>query len=339
MIRQILALIPARSGSKGIPHKNIANFRGKPLLAHSIEQAKASRRVTRVIVSTDSPLYADIARQHGAEAPFLRPTELSGDHATDLEAFEHALSWLETHEGYRPDVCVHLRPTYPTRRPEDIDRGIDLLLSDPGFDSVRSVVPAPETPFKMWFREADDSLRPVVECPGIPEAYNQARQRLPQAYLQNACVDVVWSRVIREQHSMTGRRIRALLMDHLHDIDDAAQLRAAAADAGMPRGKRFVFDIDGVIATLTPGNDYNQAEPIRPTVDLVNRLHDAGNTIVLFTARGSATGKDWAETTRRQLAAWGVRYHELRFGKPHADYYVDDRFIPLEQLQSMTANG
>ena len=87
---EVLALIPARSGSKGIPHKNIATFRGKPLLAHSISQAKQSSLVTRVIVSTDSSLYADISSRYGAEVPFLRPPEISGDFSTDLEAFVHA---------------------------------------------------------------------------------------------------------------------------------------------------------------------------------------------------------------------------------------------------------
>jgi CMP-N,N'-diacetyllegionaminic acid synthase len=128
--KQVLALIPARSGSKGIPDKNIATFGGKPMLAHSIEHALQAPSVTRTVVSTDSEVYANIARQWGAECPFLRPAEISGDLSTDLEAIQHALKWLDEHEGYRPQICVHLRPTYPRRRVEDIERCIARLLDD-----------------------------------------------------------------------------------------------------------------------------------------------------------------------------------------------------------------
>lgn len=223
---RVLALIPARSGSKSIPDKNIRPLTGKPLMAWSIAHALSAKAVTRTIISTDSPEYAAIARQYGAEAPFLRPPEISGDMATDLEAFQHALNWLKENEGYLPDVCVHLRPTHPVRNPADIDRMVGILAGNPELDSVRSVAPAPETPFKMWFREPTGLLRPVVEC-DVPEAYNQPRQRLPQTYLQNASIDVVRARVILEQNSMTGRRIFGYVMDANYDIDEEAQLERA----------------------------------------------------------------------------------------------------------------
>ncbi len=220
-----LALIPARSGSKSLPHKNVRDFAGKPLLAHSIEQALAAHAVDRVIVSTDSAEYAAIARNYGAETPFLRPAELATDDATDLVVFRHALDWLREHEGWEPDIVVHLRPTYPRREPADIDRVVELLAGDPGLDSVRSVAPAAETPFKMWTRDADGRLRPVADLGN--EAYNQPRQRLPVAYLQNACLDAVRARVIIDQASMTGRRIHGYLMDENFDIDTAADFQRA----------------------------------------------------------------------------------------------------------------
>lgn len=237
---EILALIPARSGSKGIPHKNIANFLGKPLLAHSILQARAARRITRVLVSTDSEWYAAIARQYGAETPFLRPPEIAGDFATDLQVFEHALEWLARQEGYRPDLCVHLRPTCPIRRAADIDAAIDLLAADSSFDSVRTVVKASETPWKMWFMDEGSELKPVISS-DLPEPYNMPRQLLPTAYVQNACIDVVWTRVILERHSMTGRRIRGLVMETMHDIDDPDQYQAACL-AGLERMTEMTND-------------------------------------------------------------------------------------------------
>lgn len=118
---EILAVIPARSGSKSVKDKNIRIMNGKPLLAHSIGHALQSELVNRVMVSTDSPLYQRIAQEYEAEAPFLRPAEISGDTSLDIEVFEHALRWLADNEGYRPDLCVHLRPTHPVRDPRDID--------------------------------------------------------------------------------------------------------------------------------------------------------------------------------------------------------------------------
>jgi CMP-N,N'-diacetyllegionaminic acid synthase len=337
---EVLVLIPARAGSKSVPHKNIRAFHGKPLMAHAIEQARGARTVTRVIVSTDAEAYAGIAREHGAETPFLRPAEHATDHATDLQVFHHALQWLAEQEGYRPDLCVHLRPTYPNRRSSDVDGAVEVLAAHPEWDSVRSVAPAPETPFKMWWRQPDDTLSPIISCPGVAEAHSQPRQILPVAYLQNACVDVVRPRTVLELNSMSGRTVGGYVMDHHHDIDTSAQLEAAAAAfpgrEELPSGKTFVVDIDGVIASLTPGNDYNLAQPLTDNITRVCRLHAAGNSVILFTARGSKTGIDWRELTQRQMMEWGVSYDELRLGKPAADYYVDDRMLSLGDLSRMT---
>jgi len=347
-LSRILALIPARSGSEAVPHKNIHVVAGKPLLAHSIEHALASKLINRTIVSTDSPDYAEIAREYGAEVPFLRPQEISKDNSTDLEAFAHALDWLREKEGYIPDICVHLRPTYPIRKVEDIDRIIQILLDNPDIDSVRSVAPAPDTPFKMWFRGEDRLLSPAVET-DIKDPYNLPRQILPKAYLQNACIDAVHTRVITEMKSMTGRRIFGYLMAENLDIDDELQLQEAEAQLtkdvaakkeeenltfDLDKQKTFCFDIDGVIATIVPGNRYDLAEPQHENINLVNQLHEQGHQIILYTARGSLTGIDWTEVTHNQLNTWGVKYHELMFGKPAADYYIDDKLVSIEWLRT-----
>ena len=336
--KDILALIPARSGSKSIPHKNVREFAGKPLMVHSIEQALGCPLISRVIVSTDSGEYAAIARTHGAETPFLRPAEIAGDASTDLETFQHTLRWLAEHEGKVPGIVVHLRPTHPNRTPAQITEAIRLLQAHPEWDSARSVVLAPETPFKMWFRRADGSLEPVIKA-DIPEAHSQPRQSLPTTYLQNACIDVIRSQTVLEKGSIAGDSIGAYVMDLMHDIDTPAQLTAAELafrwQGGLPTGKTFVFDIDGVIASLTPANDYIQAGPLRENIVRINRLFEAGNRIILFTARGYVTKIDWTTTTNRQLAEWGVRHHELHFGKPAGDYYVDDKLLSLTELAAL----
>ena len=337
----VLAIVPARSGSKSAPHKNVASFRGRPLLAHSVEHGLRARNVDRVLVSTDSPRYRELALAAGAEVPFLRPAELAQDLSTDLEVFQHALAWLEEHEGYRPDVLVHLRPTAPTRRVADVENAVDLLLSDPDADSVRSVVEAPHTPYKMWRTGADGALRPLLSGP-LPESYNLPRQLLPTVYLQNASVDAVRARVVRERGSMTGTRVLPYVMESLADVDhwpELARLDLTPPDGGLPTGLTFAFDLDGVIAGLVPGNEYARADPLPAGVAAVNALHRAGNRIVIYTARGSATGREWTELTLAQLKRWGVRYHELRFGKPAADYYVDDRMISPATLLAWLASA
>jgi CMP-N-acetylneuraminic acid synthetase len=225
----VLCLIPARGGSKGIPRKNLQPLGGRPLVVYSVAQALASRHIGRTLVSTDDEEIADVARRHGAEVPFLRPLAIAGDLSTDLEVFEHALGWLRAEEGYVPEICVHLRPTYPIRRVEDIDRMVELLAETPGLDSVRSITPAPESPFKMWFRGEDGLLSPVVTSE-LAEAYNLPRQQLPLVYLQSAAIDVVWTRVITDQQSMTGRAIHGYVMHGGVDIDTPADLARASRE-------------------------------------------------------------------------------------------------------------
>ncbi len=217
---EILALIPARGGSKGIPRKNIRNFAGYPLITWSIAAAKQSELVTRVIVSTDDAEIAAVARECGAETPFLRPAELAQDQTTDLPVFEQALQWLEENEGYRPEVTVQLRPTSPIRPKGMIDNAIRILLEHADADCVRGVVPAGQNPFKMWrFSSADQPLQPLLEVPGIAEPYNAPRQVLPPVYWQTGHIDAIRVSTIRNKKSLTGDVIYPLLIDPRYTVD------------------------------------------------------------------------------------------------------------------------
>lgn len=328
---KILALIPARSGSKSIPDKNILSLRGKPLLAWSVEHALQCPEINRIIVSTDSEHYASIAESFGAEVPFIRPAHLAGDASTDEDVFFHALTELGK-DGYFPDLVVHLRPTTPLRRPQDISAMIQLLQQNQDWDAVRSVVRAPETPYKMW-RIENGELVPVAIVPGMKEPYNSPRQILPDVYLQNASIDVTRYHTIMTLRSMTGNRIGAYVMEEFIDIDEAGDLNdRLQLNFSDCKDQTFCFDIDGVIAHISPKNDYSIAQPNIPNIARVNQLYAQGNRIILFTARGSKTGIDWSEITRQQMMEWGVNHHELLLGKPAADYYVDDRAIELHQL-------
>ncbi len=209
---EVLALIPARGGSKSIPRKNIRPFAGHPLIAWSIAAAQAAETVTRIIVSTDDAEIAAAARRYGAEVPFIRPAELAQDETPDLPVFEHALRWLDANEGYRPDLIVHLRPTSPLRKVWHIDQAVMRLLEHPEADSIRSVSPPSQNPFKMYRIGADGLLRALVEIPGMPEAYNMPRQALPQVYWHNGYIDAFWADTILQKASMSGTNILPLTL-------------------------------------------------------------------------------------------------------------------------------
>lgn len=225
---KILAIIPARSGSKGFPDKNIKDLNGKPLIAHSIQHALDSELIDRVIVSTDSQKYAEIANEHGAETPFLRPAEYAQDDSTDLVVFQHVLDRLHMDENYIPDICVHLRPTYPVRNVTDIDKAIEIMVRDEKIDCVRTVAPAPFTPFKMWFMREDETLVPACEQGNFfTEPWNLPRQQLQPAFIQTANIDVIRTNTILKKGSMTGDYIHGMVVEHKVDIDSELEFRLA----------------------------------------------------------------------------------------------------------------
>lgn len=217
---EVLAIIPARGGSKGIPRKNIRNFAGSPLIAYSIAAGLQAESVTRVIVSTDDDEIAEIARQFGAEIPFLRPSELAQDRTLDLPVFQHALKWMSETEGYVPDAVVHLRPTTPIRPPDLVDRGVRILLDHPDADSVRGITPAHQNPFKMWLMDGEEKpIRPLKDVPGVDEPYNAPRQVLPTAYAHTGLIDVIRPRTILQGNSMSGKVILPVLHDPAYSAD------------------------------------------------------------------------------------------------------------------------
>lgn len=216
---KVLAVVPARGGSKGIPRKNIRNFAGHPLIAYSIAAGLRSSLVNRVIVSTDDDEIAAVARRYGAEVPFLRPAEFAQDQTLDLPVFQHALGWFAEHEGYHPDVVVQLRPTSPVRPPHLVDEAVSLLLQHPEADSVRGVVPAGQNPHKMWRIDPETGqMKPLLAVEGIEEPYNAPRQVLPPVHWQTGHIDAIRPRVF-SQGSMSGRVILPVLVDPSYTVD------------------------------------------------------------------------------------------------------------------------
>lgn len=222
MVKQpeVLAIVPARGGSKGIPGKNIKDFARFPLIAYSVVAGLQSKFVTRVVVSTDDEEIAQVARQYGAEAPFLRPAEFAQDDTLDLPVAKHCLDWLAANENYRPEALVWLRPTSPIRPLDCVDEAIRLLLDHPEADSVRGVVPAGQNPYKMWtIDEQTKKMIPLLCVEGIREPYNAPRQALPDVYWQTGHIDAIWTKTVLEKHSMTGDTILPLMIDPHFTVD------------------------------------------------------------------------------------------------------------------------
>jgi len=240
--RNIMALIPARGGSKGIPRKNVRIVAGRPLIAYSITHALQSQLIGRVIVSTDDEEIAAVAQAAGAEVPFTRPAEFAQDLSPDLDVFRHALQWLQENERYTPELVVHLRPTGPVRRIELIDEAINRIQAIPQADALRSVSVPALTPYKMW-RLENGFLKPLVSVPGVKEPHSMPRQMLPEVYWQNGYVDIVRARTVLEKNSMTGDVVlpfivtdRIFELDYEESIPEVEQVLAALA-----RGEKVSF--------------------------------------------------------------------------------------------------
>lgn len=206
-LMRVLGLIPARGGSKGIPRKNIRPLGGKPLIAWTIEAARRSRLLNRVILSTEDEEIARIGREWGVEAPFLRPAELAQDETPTLPVVLHALDWLEE-RGDRYDAVCLLQPTSPLRKPEWIDACVDLLAERQA-DSVVTVCRIPEEHHPWWALEQtpDGWLR---FCAG--DKAPSRRQELPPAFHREGSVYVVRTRVLRDERSLYGVRLAAYLV-------------------------------------------------------------------------------------------------------------------------------
>lgn len=200
---RIVALIPARSGSKRLPDKNIRVLAGHPLLAYSIAAARQSGLFDAIIVSTDSHRYAAIAQYYGAEVPFLRPPEFAGDLSPDIEWVEYTLRRLDD-EGRTFDCFSILRPTSPFRQAETIRRAWREFLNEEGVDSLRAVERVKQHPGKMWIVHGKRMTPLLPFANGNVPWHSSQYQALPEVYVQNASLEMAWTRVVWEGHTIAG---------------------------------------------------------------------------------------------------------------------------------------
>ena len=199
----IVALIPARAGSKRVPDKNIRPLAGHPLIAYTISSALQSQVFSAVIVSTDSQLYGDISGHYGAEVPHLRPEEFAGDLSPDIEWVEYALNQLRQ-DGREYDCFSILRPTSPFRLPATIQRAWRAFKNEEGVDSLRAVEKCKQHPGKMWVLRGNRMVPLLPLTPPEQPWHSSQYQSLPEVYAQNASLEIAWTRVVFEGRTIAG---------------------------------------------------------------------------------------------------------------------------------------
>lgn len=215
---QIIALIPARAGSKGIPNKNVRMLGSHSLLEWSIAACLKSKAIDRVIVSTDSAEYALLARGLGAEAPFLRPPEISGDRSTDYDFVVHALDWLDK-KGHEPDFLVHIRPTTPFRDPCLIDAAVESFVRASQGTALRSVHEMSESAYKTFEIAPTGQLKRLGSDGTALDSANNARQQFPKTYVANGYVDVLSSTFVRKTGLLHGDHVLPFITPPVVEVD------------------------------------------------------------------------------------------------------------------------
>jgi len=212
-----IIIIPARSGSKGVPDKNIRLLAGKPLIAYSIAIASLINNIDRVIVSTDSDQYASIAREYGAEVPFLRPPEISGDNSGDYDFIKHALDWMQDNEGYQPEHIIHLRPTTPLREVSYVESAMEAMKRDNQATALRSIHEMSESAYKTF--EIDEGyLKSICSRSSDIEAANRPRQKFRKTYDANGYVDIIKTSYIRASRKIHGDRVIGYITPRVFEV-------------------------------------------------------------------------------------------------------------------------
>ena len=226
---KIISVIPARGNSKSIPLKNLAKLNKKPLIYYSIKQSLKCKMINRTIVSTDNVLIANVAKRYGAEAPFLRPKNLSKDSSKDIGFFKHLLQWLKKNENYRPDLIIQLRPTNPVRSQKLIRKAIQLMKKNTSADSLRSISVPERSPYKMWVKKGKFLEYFMKSKSNRKDYFNMDRRKLPKIFWHDGIIDIVRSKTIENYKDLVGDKIIFIenRFPYLIDIDSQKDLKIA----------------------------------------------------------------------------------------------------------------
>jgi N-acylneuraminate cytidylyltransferase len=238
----IVALIPARSGSKRVPDKNIRPLAGHPLIAYSIAAALQSNIFKAVIVSTDSDRYADIARHYGAGVPFLRPAKIAGDTSPDIEWVTYTLRQLRNNGQDYENFSI-LRPTSPFRMPETIRRAWKEFLTQEGVDSLRAVEKCRQHPGKMWVVRGNRMMPLLPMGPAEQPWHSSQYPTLPEVYVQNASLEIAKTRIVFEGKTIAGNVLMPFFTKDVEGFDVNNEYDWQLAENMVEKGEAKLPDV------------------------------------------------------------------------------------------------
>ena len=239
----LLGLIPARSGSTRVADKNVRRLGGHPLMAYAIATARASGVFSRIIVSTDSEHYAAIAQHYGAEVPFLRPPDLATATSPDIEWLAHLLGELAG-AGDLYDCFAILRPTSPFRTAGSIRRAWSAFQAETGVDSLRAVERVGQHPGKMWVIRGRRMVPLMPLTPADRPWHSMQMAALPEVYVQNASLEIAWSRVVLEEGTIAGVTVMPFLTTDIEGFDINNAYDWAHTEAMLRDGSALLPDVD-----------------------------------------------------------------------------------------------
>ena len=211
---EILGIITARGGSKGIPKKNLRKVSGIPLIEYTIKAAKKSKKITRLIASTDSQKIIKLAKKLKVEVPFRRPAKYSRDNSSSFDVINHALQFLKNTENYSPDIVIILQPTSPLRDPSNIDKSVELLINSKS-SSILGVFPMKQNPFMAFLLDKNKFLIPYKK---EFNKYSQ-RQKLPSFFYPTGSLYTFWTKTFLNHRNIYGNKIKPLVVSKEESID------------------------------------------------------------------------------------------------------------------------
>jgi CMP-N-acetylneuraminic acid synthetase len=315
----VVALIPIRSGSKSIPSKNIKKLLGKPLFYWVTNAALNSVLVDKVVISTDSKEYAEIASSlfAGVVDIHIRSEETSTDEASTESVM---LEYLNQSYLSKNDDLLLLQATSPMTNSNDIDSAISKYRKN-DFSSLLSVV---EMKRFIWTESESGEIKPFNYFPKS----RPRRQDMSGEFVENGAIYInSVGNITRDECRLSGPNYGVYIMDEdtFFEIDEPSDWAMVEHKMKIKMNRLNIYiDIDNTICNSS-GTDYTKSTPIKEAIEKANQLYDNGHNIIYWTARGTLTGIGWRDVTSKQLKEWGAKYHELKMGKPAFDLFIDDK--------------
>lgn len=342
---KVIGFIPCRAGSKRIIDKNLSLFNSKTLIQNSYDRAELVNCIDHIVVSTDSAEYINSLSKGKKFLDIgLRSKKNSMDESTDLDVLNEVIEKLKG-INLEFEYIIHLRPTYPALLTENIDDAFNYFRKEAKATSLKSVEKLDLYYQKCLIEDNQDSNR-LIGLDGDVKNYASSlpSQKCQNIYAQTAAIDIYKKDIIQSGELWGNYCLKYEFGNVSADIDNYFDYPSAysALDQLEVKNKiqnglevEICCDIDGVLFSRTSNNQYDYAVPNIGIINLLVLLKNKGCKLVLHTARGSKTGKDWEEVTKKQLEKYKIPFDELKFGKPGSDFYIDDKSINIQKLKKI----